>query len=147
MRAIRILLLSVGAALVVSATPAAEPPSYMNYQGVLRDSADNPLDGDHEMTFRYLGPSGLEIMIEDHLASHTGAVQVHGGLFNVVLGSGRKFDGASPGFYQNLRDVFRDHPDDQRTRTRNRRQRCSDSRGHCRYGRHVEMASGICKVL
>ena len=32
---------------------AADPPSLINYQGVLRDNVDVPLTGDHDMVFRF----------------------------------------------------------------------------------------------
>ncbi len=108
MKVTRIILVL---ALLATVTPVftAEGPPYMNYQGVLRDSGDNPLDGSFDMVFRYLGPSDVEIMVEEHLAGGTGGVTVSGGMFNVKLGTGVKSDGAGPGTYVSLYDVFRDH--------------------------------------
>ncbi len=66
---------------------AATPPVTINYQGVLRDAADNPLSGDHDMVFRYFDASaaGTEIMYEEHLATGTGA-EVQRPLATVVIG-------------------------------------------------------------
>ena len=92
---------------------AATPPVTINYQGVLRDAADNPLSGDHDMVFRYFDASaaGTEIMYEEHLAAGTGAVSTSAGLFKVVLGTGNILDGVGAGTYNQLPDLFRDFSD------------------------------------
>ena len=90
---------------------AATPPGTVNYQGVLRDAAGTPLDGDHDMVFRFFtaGIGGDEILIDEHLAAGTGAVSVAGGLFNVGLGSGTIVDGSGPGINTGFSRIFRDH--------------------------------------
>jgi hypothetical protein len=83
----------------------------VNYQGVLRDQNDKPLSGSYDMTFRFMDAAsgGNEILIDQHAASSANAVSVSGGLFNVALGSGTVTDGAGPGAYISLDQVFRDY--------------------------------------
>lgn len=67
---------------------AADPPTYVNYQGVLRDSAGSPLSGSHNMAFGfYDDPTAGTVLVTD---THADAdrVVVSNGLFNVALGSG-----------------------------------------------------------
>jgi hypothetical protein len=97
------------ALLLAAVTPAFAQAPHMNYQGVLRDSADNPLDGTYDMVFRFYGPVGQEFLIDEHLATGTGAVTVTNGLFNVALGGGAVSDGSSPDTYTRLHEVFRDY--------------------------------------
>jgi hypothetical protein len=89
----------------------ATPPDLVNFQGVLRDSADAPLDGPYNMVFRFFDDpaAGSEILVDSHLAAGSGAVTVTGGLFNVALGGGTKTDGSGPGTYTTLTEVFRDY--------------------------------------
>jgi hypothetical protein len=89
-----LLSLSVGFAL-----SASSPPDAMNYQGVLRNSSDKPLDGTYGMVFRFFSADsgGDEILVDAH-----GTVTVSGGLFNVQLGSGSVTDGSGPGEYTTL---------------------------------------------
>ncbi|UCF80833.1 MAG: hypothetical protein JSV08_10100 [Acidobacteriota bacterium] len=89
----------------------AAPPDLVNFQGVLRDSSDAPLDGAYDMTFRFFDDpaAGNEILIDSHTAAGSGAVTVTGGLFNVSLGGGTVTDGSGPGTYTALTDVFRDY--------------------------------------
>ena len=93
---------------LAGATIAATPPDAMNYQGVLRDSSGQPLDGTYGMVFRFFGADtgGDEVLVDTH-----GAVTVSGGLFNVALGSGSVTDGAGPGTYTTLSRVLADYPD------------------------------------
>jgi hypothetical protein len=88
---------------------AASPPSRLNYQGVLRDPAGVPLSGPHDMVFRlYDAPAGgNQVLVDEHLASGTGAVVVTGGLFSTAIGSGNVLDGLGPGTFSSLGDVFR----------------------------------------
>lgn len=88
---------------------AASPPSRLNYQGVLRNSSGSPLTGAHDMVFRlYDAPAGgNEVLVDEHLASGTGAVTVTGGLFSTAIGSGNVLDGLGPGTFSSLNDVFR----------------------------------------
>ncbi len=50
---------------------AATPPDRIHYQGVLRDAADVPLDGSHDMVFRFFDAAvvGNEILVDQHLAA------------------------------------------------------------------------------
>ena len=69
---------------------AAEPPAIVNYQGVLRDSADRPLDGLYDMAFQfYSADTGGDFILQDlHANTFGSAVVVSNGLFNVALGTG-----------------------------------------------------------
>ena len=98
-------------ALLTSAALAfaqATPPDLVNFQGVLRDSADAPLDGTFDMTFRFFDAAsdGNEILVDSHTAAGSGAVTVTGGLFNVALGGGTVTDGSGPGNYTTLTTMF-----------------------------------------
>ncbi len=99
------------AALVLADAVAAPPPSLVNYQGVLRNSAEEPLSGAYDMEFRFwdAAVAGAEIMIDRHTAAGGNGVTVAGGLFDVALGGGSVDDGAGPGTYTSLDAVFRDH--------------------------------------
>ncbi|MBP7146526.1 MAG: hypothetical protein KBD01_03205 [Acidobacteria bacterium] len=90
---------------------AATPPALLNYQGVLRDAAERPRSGAHDMTFRFWSAAsgGDEILVDRHLATNGQAVVVEGGLFDVELGGGQVADGAGAGTYTALDAVFRDH--------------------------------------
>ncbi|GAG27338.1 unnamed protein product, partial [marine sediment metagenome] len=89
---------------------AAVPPALVNYQGVLRDNLDNPLDGDHDMVFRFFDADGGAtcvggnlLLTDSHLVSPgTGAVTVTGGLFNADLGGGN----ITPGTESTLAETF-----------------------------------------
>jgi hypothetical protein len=80
----------------------------MNYQGVLRNSFDEPLDGTYGMVLRFFNADfgGEEILVDAH-----GTVTVSGGLFNVRLGGGSVTDGSGPGTYTTLARVLADYPD------------------------------------
>ena len=39
--------------LAIGLAGAASPPDLLNYQGVLRDASDNPLDGSYDMIFNF----------------------------------------------------------------------------------------------
>lgn len=97
--------------LWISTVQAVEPPTLINYQGVLRDAGDNPLDGDYDMIFRfYNAPAGgVEILVDEHRASGAGPVTSTDGMFSVALGSGLVTDGGGSGVYTNLGQVFRDY--------------------------------------
>lgn len=107
-RSIACLLLQI---LAAAAVTAAEPPSLVNYQGVLRNASDHPLTGSHDMVFRfYTAPAGgEEILVDRHTTPDGNPVVVTGGLFNVPLGSGIVVDGAGAGSYGSLAEVFRDY--------------------------------------
>ena len=93
---------------LIGEVPAASPPEYINYQGVLRDANDEPLDGMYGMVFRFFSSEtgGNEVLVDTHAA-----VTVLNGLFNVQLGSGDVTDGSGPGEYTTLSRVFGDHSD------------------------------------
>jgi hypothetical protein len=93
------------------ATAGVEPVPFINFQGVLRDASDNPLEGGHDMIFRFFDAEtlGNEILVDEHLAAGTGAVEVTGGMFSSAIGGGNAYDGSGPGTYATLAEVFRDH--------------------------------------
>lgn len=97
--------------LAADAANAASPPPLLNYQGVLRDAADKPRSGSFDMVFRFFSAqaAGNEILVDSHLAANALAVTVGNGLFNAQLGGGIVTDGAGPGTYTSLADLFRDH--------------------------------------
>jgi hypothetical protein len=112
MKAIRFLIILFFLVVLAGTSMAGvEPSPFINFQGVLRDSGENPLDGGHDMSFHfYDAPSfGNEILRDEHMAVGTGDVSVSGGMFGVVLGGGDVWDGAGPGVYNHLGEVFRDH--------------------------------------
>jgi hypothetical protein len=104
-------ILSTALVLLVAAEAslANVPPDLLHYQGVLRSASGKPLDGTFPMVFRFLeGPSGNEALVDRHEGPI--AVTVTGGLFSVQLGGGVVSDGAGPGTYTALSQVFRDFP-------------------------------------
>jgi hypothetical protein len=105
------VILCVTAWLIALPALPAEPPSLLNYQGVLRDASDLPLEGSFNMIFRFWSApgAGAQILIDEHPAGGESEVIVSGGLFNVALGSGDLFDGPGPGTYASLAEVFRDY--------------------------------------
>jgi len=105
---------SIPLAFVVLLTTAplyAVPPDQINYQAVLRDAADVPIDTDVEIFFRFFdaAAAGNEILIDAHVATGTGLITFKGGLLNVAIGSGESIDGSGPGTYVSLAEVFRDY--------------------------------------
>src|SRR5262245_13577028 len=98
------------AILCVSTVFAADPPTLVNYQGVLRDALDRPRAGTFDMTFRFFDAptAGQEILVDAHTGGGGNAVTVTGGLFNVQLGGGTVSDGLGAGTYTSLDQVFRD---------------------------------------
>jgi hypothetical protein len=104
----RITLVSLSALVLTGIVMTAQPPDRINYQGVLRNSADEPLDGSFPMTFRFFDDptEGNELLVDTHAA-----VTVTGGLFNVEIGSGSVADGSDPGTFSTLADVFGQYTD------------------------------------
>jgi len=92
---------------------AVTPPDTMNYQGMLKDSAGNPLTGTYDMVFRFHDSEsgGLAILIESHTAGLGNPVSVTEGLYDVILGTGDMADGPGVGTYTSLSEVFRDFAD------------------------------------
>jgi hypothetical protein len=107
-RPVMILAIALCAGHVIG---GATPPDLINYQGVLRDASDRPLDGDYDMVFRFYNAEtgGDEILIDRHTAGDSEPVTVSGGLFSVPLGAGAIQDGTGLGNYLSLADVFRDY--------------------------------------
>ncbi|HKQ98805.1 MAG TPA: hypothetical protein VJV75_13085, partial [Candidatus Polarisedimenticolia bacterium] len=100
-------------ALVVTAlqATAATPPALVNYQGVLRNAQDLPQNGSFDMTFRFFDAqtAGNEILVDAHTGGGGNPVTVTDGLFTVQLGGGTLSDGAGPGTYAGLAQVFLDY--------------------------------------
>jgi len=69
-------------AMAIGVAAAADPPDVINYQGVLRDDLDQPLDGTYAMVFRLFTEqtAGTEVLCDSQ------AVVVSGGLFAVRIG-------------------------------------------------------------
>ena len=102
------VILALIALALTSLAAAADPPERINYQGVLRNNADAPLDGTFAMTFRFFNAAsgGDEILVDTQ-----GSVTVSGGLFNVELGGGTITDGSGPGIFTSLAAVFAEYSD------------------------------------
>ncbi len=83
-----LVFLALGAvftsAAVVSVTVPAEIPHEINYQGMLTDDEDNPLNGSYDILFKIYNHPSSGSMLWDELQED---VSVEEGLFNVVLGS------------------------------------------------------------
>ncbi|HUD72682.1 MAG TPA: hypothetical protein VMQ62_12040, partial [Dongiaceae bacterium] len=96
--------------LLAAALPAAAatPPALVNYQGVLRNAQDLPQNGTFDMTFRFFDAqtAGNEILVDAHTGGGGNPVTVTDGLFTVQLGGGTLSDGAGPGTYAALDQVF-----------------------------------------
>src|SRR5215468_1701978 len=101
--------LVLGSIEVAAARDGAVPTNLINYQGVLRDQNDVPLNGTYDIVFRFMdaATAGNEILVDSHVATSGNAVAVSNGLFNVALGSGTVSDGSGPGTYTDLASVFR----------------------------------------
>jgi hypothetical protein len=101
------LVLALTVLALTSVASAADPPERINYQGVLRSSAAEALDGSFPMTFRFFDSltGGDEILVDTH-----GEVTVSNGLFNVEIGGGSVTDGSGPGTFTTLADVFANYP-------------------------------------
>jgi hypothetical protein len=103
-------LLALG--LVATVGSAAEPPGLLNYQGVLRDDADDAIDGTRDMVLRLYDTAGdafcnggTLLLTDSHEAAGTGAVEITNGLFDLHIGGGS----ITPGTEGTLAEVFRDH--------------------------------------
>src|SRR5262245_21383354 len=94
--------------LSITSAVATSTPPLVNYQGVLRNGADAPLSGTFDMVFRFYGSAvgSNDIFVDTHTVASGAPVVVTGGLFNVQLGGGTLSDGAGPGVYTSLSDVF-----------------------------------------
>ena len=74
-------LLVLGAFATVGS--AAEPPGLLNYQGVLRDDADDAIDGTRDMVFRLHSDDACSTQVGGDIDRP--GVQVNHGLFSVEL--------------------------------------------------------------
>lgn len=95
--------------LLISAIAfSANPPSVVNYQGVLRDSAGKPLSGTYDIVFRLYDAStaGNEILVDSHTAGGSNAITVSNGIFSTMLGGGSVSDGAGSGTYTSISSAF-----------------------------------------
>jgi len=111
----RLTFLAIALLGLTSEVSAAQPPGLLNYQGVLRDSMDIPLNTTVDMVFRFYNtdggappcPSagGTLLLTDSHLQAGTGGVVVSDGLFNVPVGGGN----ITPGTETTFSNVFRDH--------------------------------------
>ena len=90
---------------------AASPPALVNYQGVLRNAQDQPQTGTFDIIFGFFDAQtgGNEILLDAHTTGGGNPVSVANGLFSVQLGGGTVSDGAGPGTYTSLAQVFRDY--------------------------------------
>jgi hypothetical protein len=104
-------VVALAVAFAASVVLAADPPTLVNYQGVLRDSSDKPRTGTFDIVFRFFDAvtAGSEILVDSHTGGGGNAVTVNGGLFNAQLGGGTVTDGSGAGTYTSLADVFRDY--------------------------------------
>jgi hypothetical protein len=87
---------------------AASPPALVNYQGVLRDSANKPLTDPYDMIFRFYSAStgGTLLLTDTHNSvAPSGQVSASNGLFTAQLGAGTITPGSEP----NLAEMFRDN--------------------------------------
>jgi len=109
----RTTLLVLVFVIAASWAMAASPPAELNYQGVLRDTAGTPLTDSVDMVVRFWNAptGGDEILIDQHTLGASDPVSVKSGLFNIVLGGGALLDGAGPGTYASVSEVFRDYGD------------------------------------
>lgn len=103
-------MLTLMAALCAASNAAAQsyPPPLVNYQGVLRDAAGQPLDGAYDMVFRFYSADigGDEFLVDTHTMASGGRIVVTGGLFNAVLFSGTVTDGGGPGIFLSAFELF-----------------------------------------
>ncbi len=101
----------IAAGLYASLAFSAAPPALIDYQGVLRSSADAPLTGTYDMVFRVFDAAtgGSELLVDRHVDEGGLGVVVRAGLFSVVIGGGQVQDGSGPGSYATLDAVFRDY--------------------------------------
>ncbi len=84
MKFLAILCLALICVFIFVSSVFAEVPHLINYQGVLTDTLNNPIDGIHDLTFRIYPDSITTSSL--WMEVHTG-VDVEKGLFSVVLGS------------------------------------------------------------
>lgn len=102
------ILLSIAA---LAPATAADPPELINYQGVLRNASDIPLDGTYDMEFHFYSAEtgGDQILVDYHTLALSDQVTVSGGLFNVALGGGLVQDGSGAGTYLSISKMFGDY--------------------------------------
>ena len=78
-----------GTILAIDHDPTLAPwvPSTMNYQGILKDSGGNPLNGQHNLTFTIYRWDAIASQLVNVWTETHNDVQIANGLFNVALGS------------------------------------------------------------
>lgn len=79
-----LLLTGMGILLLVSLSYAAAIPKLINYQGMLADTAGNPLTGAYSMTFKIYDDSAAGNL---EWTETQAEIEVANGLFNVTLGA------------------------------------------------------------
>ncbi|MCP4633857.1 MAG: hypothetical protein GY855_13100, partial [candidate division Zixibacteria bacterium] len=82
MRKYVLVLTSLIVLTIFSGICSAEVPHLINFQGYLVDSANNPLNGDYEITFKIYNDSKGG----DLVWSETNIIPVEQGLYSIVLG-------------------------------------------------------------
>ena len=85
MRTLGVCFCVLAVTLVLALSTVADVPSLINYQGILTDSGGQPIDGQHDLTFK-IYPDSMQATPPVWTEVHTG-VDVDDGLFNVILGS------------------------------------------------------------
>lgn len=77
--------------LFFAASTWAAIPKLINYQGMLMDASGKPINGSRSIQFGLFGveTGGIALWTETH------KVQIKDGLFNVILGSVKSFDGVN----------------------------------------------------
>jgi hypothetical protein len=107
----RILLTVLLSIAAIMGATAADPPELINYQGVLRNASDIPLDGNYDMEFHFYSAEtgGDQILVDYHTLALSDQVTVNGGLFNVALGGGLVQDGSGAGTYLSISKMFGDY--------------------------------------
>jgi hypothetical protein len=83
------ILMLVFAVSFAAVSQAEAIPALINYQGEVRDSQGNPLDGIYTMQFRIYSASDTGSALWGEQQS----VDVNNGIYNVYLGAGAKITG------------------------------------------------------
>ncbi|MDP6685953.1 MAG: hypothetical protein QGI05_03275 [Candidatus Omnitrophota bacterium] len=88
MKRFRIIMLVVIGIICIAALSYADIPRVLNYQGKFTDKDNNPLSGNHLVTFRFydVPAAGSSLWEEGHILT------VQSGRFNVLLGSIKPLD-------------------------------------------------------
>lgn len=106
----RTIPLAVLLTLAVAAF-AASPPGRINYQGVLRDAGDKPLDGAFAVTFRFYDDPTMGTLLWEEIYDavvYPPELTIANGLFSVSLGDPAHQNAGSEASFT---DVFQNHPE------------------------------------